>query len=88
MPYFKFSDKLQDAAKEAEKERERLIEIQRQFEARKRELFDKESGLRTKEAEFEVAINKTKAKEVRINLQENYQFQITIPNNSREPPKP
>ncbi|CAO1427379.1 unnamed protein product [Diamesa hyperborea] len=52
-----------DAAKESDKERERLIEIQRQCEAKKREMIDQESLLRTKQVELDMAINQAKQKE-------------------------
>lgn len=55
---------IQDAAKESDKERERLIEIQRLCESKKREMIDQESLLRTKQAELDMAINRAKQKEV------------------------
>lgn len=54
----------QDAARQADEERERLFENQRRFETKKRELIDKEQALREKEANLDSAINAAKAKEV------------------------
>lgn len=55
----------QDAARQADEERERLFETQRRFEVKKRELIDKEQALREKEINLDSAINSAKAKEVK-----------------------
>ncbi|KXJ83964.1 hypothetical protein RP20_CCG024917 [Aedes albopictus] len=54
----------EDAAKQADVERERLLQLQRQFEAKRRELINQESQLRTKSSELETAINGAKLKEL------------------------
>ncbi|CAO1422321.1 unnamed protein product [Diamesa serratosioi] len=61
----------EDSAKDSDKERERLIEIQRQCEFKKREMIDQESLLRTKQAELDMAINRAKQKE-----SSNYEVKI------------
>lgn len=55
---------LQDAANQSDRERQRLIELQRQCETKKRELIDQENLFRSKQTELETAINRAKAKEV------------------------
>ncbi|XP_065079447.1 fas-binding factor 1 [Ochlerotatus camptorhynchus] len=54
----------EDAAKQADVERERLLQLQRQFETKRRELINQESQLRTKSSELETAISSAKMKEL------------------------
>lgn len=54
----------EDAAKQADVERERLLELQRQFESKRRELINQESQLQTKSSELETAINSAKVKQL------------------------
>lgn len=44
---------IKDAARQSDVERERFMEMQRQFEVKRRELVDLESNIRSKEAEIE-----------------------------------
>ncbi|XP_070493942.1 calponin homology domain-containing protein DDB_G0272472-like [Chironomus tepperi] len=53
----------EDAAKQAEKERERLIEMQRQLEGKRHEMMDRENALRVKQSELENSIIRTKQRE-------------------------
>ncbi|XP_021708763.1 putative protein tag-278 [Aedes aegypti] len=54
----------EDAAKQADVERERLLQLQRQFESKRRELINQESQVRNKSSELETAINSAKMKEL------------------------
>lgn len=72
------NEKLKDAAKEADKQRERLIEMQRVFEAKRHELMEQESSLRAKQSELENSIFRTKQKEVC----ERYQTRMFLAINS------
>ena len=45
-------------------ERERLIEIQRQFEEKRHEMMDRENALRVRQSEIENSIVKAKQREV------------------------
>lgn len=54
----------QDAAKESEKQRERLIEMQRICEIKRHELMDQESAMQAKHSELENSIFRVKQKEV------------------------
>lgn len=53
-----------DAAKQLEIERERLIELQRQFETKRHEMMDRENALRMKQSELENSIVRVKQREV------------------------
>lgn len=56
----------QDAARQSDLERERLIEAQRKFEIKKRELIDQENAIRAKEADLHLALENANLKEVNI----------------------
>lgn len=45
-------------------ERERLIELQRQFETKRHEMMDRENALRMKQSELENSIVRVKQREV------------------------
>lgn len=49
---------------ESEKQRERLIEMQRQCDVKRQEMMERENSLRTKQSELENSIIRTKQKEV------------------------
>lgn len=53
-----------DAGKECEKQRERLIEMQRLCETKRHELMDQENSMRAKQSELENSIIRTRQKEV------------------------
>ncbi|CAG9806295.1 unnamed protein product [Chironomus riparius] len=53
----------EDAAKQSEKERERLIEMQRQLDGKRHEMMDRENALRVKQSELENSIIRTKQRE-------------------------
>lgn len=55
---------IKDAARQHDMERERLIEMQRTYEARKRELIDRENELRDKQNNLDSAMNNLVIKEV------------------------
>lgn len=48
-----------------ENERERLIELQRQFEAKRHEMMDRENAMRLKQSELENSIVRVKQREVK-----------------------
>lgn len=54
----------QDAARQSDLERERLLDAQRKLETIKRELIDQENAIRAKETDLQLAISNTKSKEV------------------------
>lgn len=68
----------QDATRQADLERERLMAVQRQFELRKRELIDQESTLHSKQMELESALSAVAAREVKLLLIKNDHFVIFI----------
>ncbi|XP_063709114.1 cingulin-like protein 1 [Culicoides brevitarsis] len=53
----------EEAGRQADIERERLIDVQRQYETKRRELSKEEHSMRAKQLELEEAINVAKAKE-------------------------
>lgn len=55
-----------DAAKQLEKERERLIELQRQFDVKRHEMMERENVLRNKQTEMENSIARAKQREVNL----------------------
>lgn len=55
---------IQEAAKDSEKQRERLLEMQRANDVKRQELMDQENSLRTRESEMENSIMKAKQSEV------------------------
>lgn len=54
----------EEAGRQADIERDRLIEIQKQYEQKRRQLTDKENTLRSKEIEMEETISSAKDNEV------------------------
>lgn len=54
----------EEAGTQADIERERLIEVQKQYENKRRSLLEKESTVRAKEIEMEEAIKAAQEKEV------------------------
>lgn len=61
-----FGTEIQESAKESEKQRERLIELQRVNDVKRHELMDQENSLRTRETEMENSIIRAKQREVGI----------------------
>lgn len=53
----------QDAARQSDEERERLLGQQRRYEKKKRELIDQENSLRSRENDLEIALNSARARE-------------------------
>ncbi|KAG5670570.1 hypothetical protein PVAND_000823 [Polypedilum vanderplanki] len=62
----------EEAAKQSEKERERLIEMQRQCDAKRHEMMDRQNTLRVKQSELENSIIRAKQREKQA---ENFQKQ-------------
>lgn len=58
----------EEAGRQSDIERERLIEVQKQYENKRRLLMDKEATLQAKEIEMEEAIKVAQGKEVRSTL--------------------
>ncbi|XP_055596088.1 fas-binding factor 1 [Uranotaenia lowii] len=52
----------EDAAKQADTERDHYLQLQRRFETKRRELISQESQLRTKSGELETALNEARLK--------------------------
>jgi len=83
--YILYTKNLQDAAKQSEKERERLIEMQRQFEGKRHEMMDRENSLRVKQSELENSIIRTKQREVCwIESFLTVLFEMTLLSNARD----
>lgn len=56
----------EEAGRQADTERERLIDVQKQYETKRRELSKEEHAMRAKQTDLDEAINVAKAKEVNL----------------------